>query len=347
MGKFLNENPTYPRVAFIVLNWNGWQDTIECLESINGLDYPNYHMILVDNASHDDSIEQIRNYYQRIKNKNHPQNRVKNVFEIDLKDLESVELDPTNFINNSRLENIIMIKNDSNYGFTGGNNIALKFASNKLKPDYYLLLNNDTVVDPQFLINMINSVSKFKDVGFAGPKIYYYNSNEVSNLMSFAGGNINLNTSEPHPVAKDETDNGQYNNDRIVDYVEGSCMLVSQKLGETVGFFNPDYFTYWEEIDWCMRGKKAGFKTIYTHNSKIWHKCYGSDAGALSIYYMIRNRFLFMKLNENLWECFTSSLYYFLYFFWKILFSLTFVRRDQTKLRSFLNGTWDGIMLLI
>lgn len=355
METVLNNSPNHPRVAFIVLNWNGWQDTVECLKSVNSLNYPNYLMVLVDNASKDDSIHHIRNYYKGLDDHKVVENSegigqdsgIKNVLEIDLEDLERIEIEPDNYINCNSLENMIIIKNDENYGFTGGNNIALKFACQKLKPDYYLLLNNDTVVDPHFLKSMVNSASEFEDVGFVGSKIYYYKPSEVSNLLSFTGGNISLNTSEPHPVGKDENDDGQYDTDRIVDYVEGSCMLVSRELGEAVGFFNQDYFTYWEEIDWCLRGKKAGFKTIYSHDAKIWHKCYGSDAGALSIYYMIRNRFLFMSLNETRLECFSSILYYFLYFFWKILFSFTFVRRDAGKLRSLLRGTWDGILILI
>jgi len=63
----------------------------------------------------------------------------------------------------------------------------------------------------------------------------------------------------------------------------------------------------------------------------------------MSIYYMIRNRFLFMKTNETMLQQFTSILYYFCYYFWKILFSLAFIRRDKTKLGSFLDGTKDGI----
>lgn len=350
MDTVLNENSVYPNVVFIVLNWNGWEDTIECLESINDINYPNYHVILVDNASQDDSLSKIKNYcsckaeYLKLnQGSDWQKNRTKNVVEIDFKDLNSVKIDTNNLLNSYKLENLILIKNDENYGFTGGNNIALNYAHNNLKPDYYLLLNNDTTVEPEFLKNMIDSVYSYANVGFAGPKIYYYNSKEVSNLLSFAGGTINLNTSEPSPIGTDETDNGQYNKDRIVDYIEGSCMLVSYEVCEAVGFFNQDYFTYWEEIDWCIRGKKAGFKTIYTHKAKIWHKCYGSDTGALSIYYMIRNRFIFMRLNETILQRFTSILYYFCYFFWKILFSLAFIRRDGTKLRSFLKGTVDGI----
>jgi len=352
MDKVLNEKSNYPNVAFIVLNWNGWKDTLECLKSINDLNYPNYHLVLVDNASQDDSISRIRNYckgtapdekFNREHEKKLEKNGKRNVLEIDFNNLNTIKIDPRNYLNSNKLENLIMIKNDENYGFTGGNNIALNFARKKLKPAFYLLLNNDTVVEPEFLKNMVDSFYKYENVGFVGPKIYYHNPDEVSNLLSFVGGTINLNTSEPNPIGTDENDNGQYDHNGVVDYVEGSCMLVSYELGEAVGFFNQDYFTYWEEIDWCIRGKKAGFKTIYTYKAKIWHKCYGSDVGALSIYYMIRNRFLFMKQNESILQRFTSILYYFCYFFWKILFSLVFIQRDKTKLRSFLKGTCDGI----
>ena len=354
MDTTLDENSIYPNVTFILLNWNGWQDTLECLKSLDNLDYPNYHLILVDNASKDDSIYRIRDYCNGATTDPKPnpepekrfqRKKVKNVVEIDFENLSSAEINPENLLNSGKLDNMIMIKNDENYGFTGGNNIALEFAHNKLTPDYYLLLNNDTIVEPEFLKKMLDSVQKYENVGFAGPKIYYYKEDEVSNILSFAGGIINLNTSEPSPIGTDEIDNGQYDKDMIVDYIEGSCMLVSYKLADTVGFFNQDYFTYWEEIDWCIRGKKAGFNTIYTHESKIWHKCYGSDTGALSIYYMIRNRFLFMRLNETMLQRFTSLLYFFCYFFWKILFSLAFIRRDGTKLRSFIEGTWNGIKI--
>ena len=341
----------YPKVAIIILNWNGWEDTLECLESLNNIDYPNYYLILVDNASSDSSLNRIRNYCDGKTVKNNSQ-KSKNdttidLLEIDYKELTKVKLDQNLFINENRLEKLILIDNDKNYGFTEGNNIGMRFGLKNLSVEYFLLLNNDTVVDESFLKNMINSVGEYENIGFAGAKIYYYKPDEVSNLISFAGGTIGLNNSEPHPVGVDEVDNGQYNADRLVDYVEGSCMLVSTELIRDVGLFNPDYFTYWEEIDWCIRGKKAGYNTLYTAKASIWHKCYGSDIGASSIFYMIRNRFLFIKENENIGQKITSVIYFFFYFFWKIFISFTFIRRDKTKLGSFLRGTYAGIKILM
>ncbi len=342
----------YPQVVIVLLNWNGWEDTIECLKSINKVEYPNYFLIVVDNASHDDSLNRIKNFCngtpitESFQDAHQNNSRIIELLELDQDQLSTVKIDPERFINSDKLEKLIIIKNNENYGFTEGNNIAMKFAISKLPLDYFLLLNNDTVVDKLFLKNMINSVCKNKNIGFAGPKIYYHKPDEISNLISFAGGKIGLNSSEPHPIGVDEIDIGQYDKDKIVDYVEGSCMLVSKELTEKVGLFNPEYFTYWEEIDWCIRGKKAGYDTLYTSKSTIWHKCYGSDTGANSIYYMIRNRFLFIKENETKRQTFTSLLYYFFYFFWKILISLTIIRRDKTKLKSFIRGTRDGIIIL-
>lgn len=342
----------YPKVVFIILNWNGWEDTIECLKSINNIDYPNYYLILVDNASHDNSIKKIRDFCGGIsinesnETVNSDNNKELDLLEINNNEFSSVKFDSDRFKNDDLLEKLIFIKNDKNYGFTEGNNIAMKFALDHMSVDYFLLLNNDTVVEESFLKNMIKAVGEKENIGFAGPKIYYYKNNEISNLISFAGGKIGLNNSEPHPIGVEEVDNGQYNTDSIVDYVEGSCMLVAKDMVQEVGLFNPDYFTYWEEIDWCIRAKKAGYNTLYTSQASIWHKCYGSDTGANSIYYMIRNRFLFIKQNLNTKQRFTSLLYYFLYFFWKILISLTFVKKDKTKLKSFFSGTLDGIKIL-
>lgn len=342
----------YPRVAFIILNWNGWDDTIQCLESINEIDYPNYYLLLVDNASHDDSLNRIRDFCSGKKLDQVDEEIEKNDNRIDLLEIENnefsgVKLDENAFKNSNKLGKIILIKNDKNYGFTEGNNIGMRFGIEHLSVEYFLLLNNDTVVEKSFLKNMIKSVDENENIGFAGPKIYYYKHGEVSNLISFAGGTIALNNSEPHPVGVDEVDNGQYDDDRIVDYVEGSCLLVSTELIHDVGMFDSEYFTYWEEIDWCIRGKKAGYNTLYTAKASIWHKCYGSDIGARSLYYMIRNRFLFIKKNENTTQIVTSLLYFFLYFFWKIFISLTVIRRDKIKLGSFLRGTYDGIKILI
>jgi GT2 family glycosyltransferase len=340
-----------PRVAIIVLNWNGWENSIECLESIYKIDYPNYDLILVDNASDDDSIEKIRGYCGgRIEvesnyvNYTH-QNKPINIKEIDHHEMMEIELEDVKGLKNRK--NLLFIKNDQNYGFAEGNNIAIRFAMEKLDPEYVLLLNNDTVVDNKFLNELIHVATKNEKIGFVGPKIYYYTPDEISKIVNFAGGNLNRNTFQPHPRGGDQLDKGQFDTELMVDYVEGSCLLVKNDLINTVGLLDPEYFTYWEEMDWCIRGQMAGYDSLYAPNAIIWHKGRASDLSANSIYYMIKNRFLFIKKNAQPVQILSSTIYYFGYYFWIILFSVALVNRDGNKKRSFLKGTYDGLKILI
>ena len=168
----------------------------------------------------------------------------------------------------------------------------------------------------------------------------------ISKIVSFAGGNLNTNTAQPHPQGVDQVDNGQFDSEKKVDYAEGSCLLVKNELIKKIGVLNLEYFTYWEEIDWCIRGQKAGYDSLYAPKAVVWHKGRASDLSANSIYYMIKNRFLFLKNNAEPQQMFTSLVYYFGYYFWIILFSVVLVQRDRDKRLSFLKGTSDGIKIL-
>ena len=253
------------------------------------------------------------------------------------------------FVNNGSIHenSLLFLKNDENYGFAGGNNIAIEFAMEKINPDYVLLLNNDTVVDKRFLNELIDAAEKEAKIGFIGPKIYFYTPDEISNIVNFAGGELNRITFQPHPIGVDELDDGGFDLERKVDYVEGSCLLVKNDLIGEVGVFDPEYFTYWEEIDWCFRGHKAGYDSVYAPKAIIWHKGRASDLSANSIYYMIKNRFLFIKKNAQTVQILSSTLYYFGYYFWIIFFSVALIHRDENKRRSFLKGTYDGLKILL
>jgi len=217
----------------------------------------------------------------------------------------------------------------------------------KISPDYVLLLNNDTVVDKKFLMELIHVAQKGEKIGFVGPKIYYYTPNEISKIITFAGGELNKNTFQPHPIGSDELDNGSFDLEKKVDYVEGSCLLIKNEIINEIGLLDPDYFTYWEEIDWCFRGQNAGYDSVYAPKAIIWHKGRASDLSANSIYYMIKNRFLFIKKNAHKVQILSSTLYYFGYYFWIILLSVVILHRDENKKRSFLKGTYDGLKILI
>ena len=158
-----------PKVSIIILNWNGSENTIECLESIYRIDYHNYNVIVVDNASNDNSIEKIKEYCKgniEIKSryiKYDPLNKPLKIFEYTEKDIETLK--NKNIPNLPSNKKITIIKNKKNYGFAGGNNIGIKFALNNIDPSYILLLNNDTIVDPNFLTELMKVARNYKKIG--------------------------------------------------------------------------------------------------------------------------------------------------------------------------------------
>jgi GT2 family glycosyltransferase len=128
----------YPRVSIVILNWNGLGDTIECLESLKKITYPNYEIIVVDNGSQGDDVEVLRERYR---------------------------------------DDVHIIQNEKNYGFARGNNIGIRYALDK-GTDYVLLLNNDTVVALDFLDEMVRVAGSDEGIGIVCPKMYRYSQPE-------------------------------------------------------------------------------------------------------------------------------------------------------------------------
>jgi len=164
----------YPKVSIIILNWNGWEDTIECLESLYQITYPNYDVIVVDNGSEDESIEKIKEYAEgniEVESKFFEySDRDKPIKIIEYKREEAEagggkEEDIADLPSNKRM---IITKNEKNYGFAEGNNIGMRYALKALNPEYVLLLNNDTVVDKEFLGELVKVWESDEKIGIVG-----------------------------------------------------------------------------------------------------------------------------------------------------------------------------------
>lgn len=224
----------YPKVSIIILNWNGLEDTIECLESLRKITYPNYEVIVMDNASSGDDVRILREQYG---------------------------------------EYIHVIANDQNYGYPEGNNIGMRYALGK-GADYLLLLNNDTVVDSEFLTEMVKVAESDPSIGIAGSKVYYYH---YPNRIQSAGGQIRwwLGIIEVYEAKEDV---GQYDDIAERDFVYGTSILIKKAVVDKIAFLDPYYFFGVEEYDYCTQAKLAGFKIIYVPQSKIWHKVGASKA---------------------------------------------------------------------
>ena len=329
-----------PSVSIIILNWNGWSDTVECLESIYHLNYYNYQVIVVDNNSSDDSIRKINDYAMgKLEFKS-------NFFKYDTTD-KPIEIVRYGGKNSGKIKfsnykkQLIIIENKKNYGFAKGNNIGMEYALKNLNSDYILLLNNDTVVDKEFLRILVREGEIDPKIGFLGPKMYYYDNPDI---IWCIGGKIDWKLARGLHVGINETDIGQYPTKIDFDYINGSCLLIKRRVLEEIGLFDEKFFLYFEETDLALRASKKKYKNTYIPNAKIWHKVSKSGGGIkkeIGLYYITRNRWFFMKK----WASKGNFLIFITFQILGIFIIPLFLSVNYKKnlFIIYYNGLWEGI----
>lgn len=172
--------------------------------------------------------------------------------------------------------------------------------------------------------------------------VYHYNS---ENRIQSSGVKILWNRGITKILGVNEIDTGNHTEIREVDSLVGCALLAKADLFKEIGFLKKDYFAYWEEVDWCMRVKKSGYKIINTPTAKIWHKG-GSSSKKISgfyEYYFTRNMFWFMKEHSNKKEYVFFLIYFWVYRFWLTSSLLLFYYTNLQAYNSFISGIIDGI----
>jgi GT2 family glycosyltransferase/ubiquinone/menaquinone biosynthesis C-methylase UbiE len=290
-----------PRISIIILNWNGINDTFECLDSLKKLDYPNFETIVVDNGSANDEADRLeKNYGGFIK----------------------------------------IIRSKKNLGFAGGNNVAIRRILREKTSDYMLLLNNDTVVRPDFLTIMANIAQTDSRVGIVGAYNYYYRQPD---RLWYGPGKVNLwiGRVDNAGVA------GEKNRVIETDDVAGSSLLIKSDVVRKIGLIDEMFFCFFEETDWCMRVKKSGFKVVASPQAVILHKVGSSlpTYGRNTTYYFNRNRIIFEKRYASFWQYLAFSIYNLLYFIplKTIQYSLISLSKRENVFFAFARGVVDGI----
>jgi GT2 family glycosyltransferase len=249
---------------------------------------------------------------------------------------------------------IHLIRNDKNYGYAEGANIGMRYALNNFVPDYILLLNNDSVVAPDFLGQMIKVAESDASIGIVGTKVYYY---DFPNRIQSAGARINMRTGQASLIGIKQIDTGQSDTQQEADYVSGCCLLVKKELIQKAGLFDESYFCYWEETDYCARAREAGYKVIYAPHAKIWHKkpvklkpwyktLRRKDQASVPsyiLYFMTRNNFKFVRKHSTKAQYRSFLLYFFGYHFWFITGVCLLYHRDIKRLAGFYRGVRDGL----
>lgn len=262
----------WPKVAIIILNWNGWRDTIECLESLYQITYPNYGVIVVDNGSEDESIEKIKEYCEgKIKVESKffeysSENKPIKIIEYTREEAEAgggKEKEISDLPSNRKL---ILIKNEKNYGFAEGNNIGMRYALKALNPDYILLLNNDTVVDKGFLSELVNVAEGDERIG------------SVQSLLLRPGGEV-IDSLGQELLRWGARDRGINSKAKMYNFknleIFGACAaaaLYRCRLLKEIGFFDKDFFVIYEDLDLSWRIRLNGFSSVLASKSVVYHK---------------------------------------------------------------------------
>jgi len=220
------------KVYIIILQYNNWLDTIECLHSISTILYDDYNIVIVDNNSSNDSLAKLKQWL------------------VDNKE-KSIKLNET-----------VLIENIVNNGYAGGNNLGIKYIIEKNDYDYVWILNNDTVVDKLALYHLVKIASQNKQIGICGSKILYYDRRDtiqsIGSKVNYTFGYVS-NISDPTKV-------------ETIDSVMGASFFITNKCISTVGFLPEEYFLFLEESDYCIMAVKYGFKIKVALDSIVFHK---------------------------------------------------------------------------
>ncbi|HYF40105.1 MAG TPA: glycosyltransferase family 2 protein [Gemmatimonadales bacterium] len=274
------------KVYVVILNWNGWRDTLECLESVFRSTYRDFQVVVCDNASQDGSLERIKAWAQGQQPATvatHPSIRplttppIPKPMRVAEYCRAAAEQGGDEGADSARL---VLIQTGANLGFAGGNNVGLRFALARGNFEYAWLLNNDTVVAGDALSGLVRRLDQRPRAGLCSPTLLYYHAPE---RVQVRGGTAydrwfatmrHLGQGESVEEAVDAEAI-----ERSISYPAGASVLVRRSFLERVGLLSESYFLYYEELDWVTRAGGL-FEIAYSPDSTVYHKEGSSIASA-------------------------------------------------------------------
>ena len=249
-----------PRVSVIILNWNGTQDSIECLQSFKQVTYDNYQLMLVDNGSEPEKLQELKDWcnsnYQRIYYYN------------------KVQIENEEYVGNLTSDiyeknSLIIIENGENLGFAAGNNVAIRF-SLALGFEYTLLLNNDTVVEHDFLGYLMDFIIKNDSFVAITPQIRYFNNKDI---IWNCGGKIAWYANRSYFYANQHSSALPKVDHIEIEFITGCALLFKPQI---TGILTENFFFGEEDFEFSLRLRKMKLKVACVIDSIIYHKVGGS-----------------------------------------------------------------------
>lgn len=269
------------KVSIILVNYNNYQDTIDCVNSLLSTNYKNIEIIVVDNLSTNDSLPILKSEFENIKS-------------------------------------IHLIMSNQNLGFSGGNNLGIKYVLEKCT-DYVLLLNNDTVVEKDFLDKVIQYYEKHNEIGIMTGKIkYFYDQSRIW----YAGGDFNRLKARAQHIGSNSEDNGSFDKIKVITFACGCYMLIRAKVFNKVGLMPEEYFLYCEDVAYSLKIQSYGYKLVYFPESVIYHKVSASTGASSKMrqYYICRNGYYLIKKQYSGLKKYFAFLFYTYFMLKKIVY---------------------------
>ena len=269
---------TYSKKVYVILiNYNGWEDTIECLQSLINVDYTPIQIIVIDNASKDNSIRKITEWAEGNREPIPENNDLSELLIFDKNNrlsfsiLEEDELaeDSTKSSDIRKVDQLTIIKSKKNRGFSGGNNLGLTFALQKRDCKYLWILNNDTVVDKNSVTSKVKYLEDLGGSVLLGTRILdYYRPKKIQSY----GGLINKYFATTKHFGENMDRETQFSQDYFPDYIPGTSIFFEKKVLNKIGFMPEDYFMYYEDVDWSLKAVNLNVQLRICSDSIIWHK---------------------------------------------------------------------------
>lgn len=326
-----------PHVAVVLLNWNQASITIECLESLFRLDYPRYTVVLCDNASTDGSARAFTDWATgRATPLAHPHPELVRFSHppvakpVALAEYTRADVDGSRA--GATTAPFVLLHASDNLGFTGGNNLAMRYVAARGDIPVIWILNNDTVVAPDSLRELVRPLVADPGIGAVGATMFEYRSPAV--IQAAAGGAFSPRQLFPSLVGARELAGAHRPR---IDFISGACVLLRTRHAVEVGMLDDIFYIYGEDVDLSLKVERLGLRLMYAPRARIWHKG-GGDQGYGNVkhdYYTTRNTLMLLR------KYYPRYLPYALVYMMYRVIAPKVVRRQRKRLEAVLRAWRD------
>ena len=291
------------KVSIIVLNYNNWADTIACAESILANEYPHFQLIIVDNASPDNSMEYIRKWAEgELESWTPPKDLLHELsFPPQKKPVDFVYYEEAEYYEKRKEAEpkVVLIQSKENRGYSAGNNVGIRYARMRDDFDYIWILNNDTVIKKDALKRLVAYADAHHEKrGLIGTTLLFYDAPDK--IQAFGASFNPYLAVQKHYLSHENytAELVETFDQRKLDYVIGASMLMTRACMEKIGLMPEEYFIYFEEIDIATNCKRNGFEIAICTDAIVYHKESVSikqenkKTSAFSDFFAMRNRLI-------------------------------------------------------